>query len=108
MQGENNANPFNPNPLKPGIPVRITRGRILEDGLATMNNLGSNMRQRIAIQYYNEAGAKETGIDAGGLFKEFWTDLSASTFISLFFVDALRCVFLREGFCSFCYYHSCL
>jgi ubiquitin-protein ligase E3 C len=85
MQGENNANPFNPNPLKPGIPVRITRGRILEDGLATMNNLGSNMRQRIAIQYYNEAGAKETGIDAGGLFKEFWTDLSASTFISLFF-----------------------
>ena len=40
-----------------------------------MNNLGSAMRERLAIQYYNEAGAKESGIDVGGLFKEFWTDL---------------------------------
>ena len=38
------------------------------------------MRQRIAVQYYNEAGIKEIGIDAGGLFKEFWTDLSAIAF----------------------------
>ena len=45
-----------------------------------MNNLGTNMRQRIAVQYYNEAGIKEIGIDAGGLFKEFWTDLSAIAF----------------------------
>jgi ubiquitin-protein ligase E3 C len=73
-------NPFNPNPLKPGIPVRITRGRLLEDGLATMNHLGSNMRRRIAVQYVNEAGVQEAGIDAGGLFKEFWTDLSAIAF----------------------------
>lgn len=65
-QGVNEANPFNTNPLRPGIPVRITRGRLLEDGLATMNNLGSNMRQRIAVQYVNEAGAQETGVDAGG------------------------------------------
>jgi ubiquitin-protein ligase E3 C len=80
IQGENSQNPFHTNPLKPGIPVRITRGRILEDGLATMNNLGSNMRQRIAVQYVNEAGTREAGIDAGGLFKEFWTDLSAVAF----------------------------
>jgi ubiquitin-protein ligase E3 C len=81
IQGENSVNPFHNNPLKPGIPVRITRGRILEDGLATMNNLGSNMRQRIAVQYYNEAGVRETGIDAGGLFKDFWTDVSISRFV---------------------------
>ena len=31
-----------------------------------MNKLGPNMRERLAIQYYNEAGARETGIDAGG------------------------------------------
>jgi ubiquitin-protein ligase E3 C len=80
IQGENSQNPFNTNPLKPGIPVRITRGRILEDGLATLNNLGRNMRQRIAVQYHNEAGTRESGIDAGGLFKEFWTDLSAIAF----------------------------
>lgn len=80
IQGENSQNPFHNNPLKPGIPVRITRGRILEDGLATMNNLGRNMRQRLSVQYYNEAGTRESGIDAGGLFKEFWTDLCAIAF----------------------------
>ena len=80
IQGENSSNPFHTNPLKPGIPVRIQRGRILEDGLATMNNLGSNMRRRLAVQYYNEAGTRESGIDAGGLFKEFWTDLCAIAF----------------------------
>ncbi|GAX20926.1 ubiquitin-protein ligase E3 C [Fistulifera solaris] len=80
IQGVNDGNPFNTNPLKQGIPVRITRGRILEDGLATMNNLGSNMRQRIVVNYYNEAGVRETGVDAGGLFKEFWTDLCAIAF----------------------------
>jgi hypothetical protein len=80
IQGENNQNPFNTNPLKPGIPVRIMRNRVLEDGLATMNNLGRNMRQRIAVQFVNEAGTRESGADAGGLFKEFWTDLCAIAF----------------------------
>lgn len=80
IQGENSPNPFHTNPLKPGIPIRITRGRILEDGLATMNHLGRNMRQRLAVQYFNEAGARESGVDVGGLFKEFWTDLCAIAF----------------------------
>jgi len=96
IQGENSTNPFNSNPLKPGIPVRITRGRILEDGLATMNNLGSDMRQRISIQYYNEAGTRESGIDAGGLFKEFWTDLCAIAFdpnYALFCVTEDNCMY---------------
>jgi ubiquitin-protein ligase E3 C len=80
IQGMNDPNPFNANQLKPGIPVRIMRGRVLEDGLVTLNKLGPNLRQRIAVQYLNEAGARETGIDVGGLFKEFWTDLSALAF----------------------------
>lgn len=80
IQGENSQNPFHTNPLKPGIPIRITRGRILEDGLSTMNHLGRNMRQRLSVQYFNEAGTRESGIDAGGLFKEFWTDLCAIAF----------------------------
>ena len=79
IQGINDQNPFSPG-LKPGIPVRIMRTRILEDGLATMNNLGRNMRQRIVVHYMNEAGREETGVDAGGLFKEFWTDLSNIAF----------------------------
>eukprot|EP00539_Tryblionella_compressa_P016401 CAMPEP_0178856842 /NCGR_PEP_ID=MMETSP0746-20121128/24153_1 /TAXON_ID=913974 /ORGANISM="Nitzschia punctata, Strain CCMP561" /LENGTH=344 /DNA_ID=CAMNT_0020523065 /DNA_START=45 /DNA_END=1078 /DNA_ORIENTATION=+ len=61
-----------------------------------MNNLGSDMRQRIAIQYYNEADTKETGIDAGGLFKEFWTDLSAIAFdlnFALFCINDNNCMY---------------
>jgi ubiquitin-protein ligase E3 C len=80
MQGVNDGNPFNTNPLKPGIPVQIMRGRVLEDGLATLNKLGRNLRQRINVQYLNEAGTRESGVDAGGLFKEFWTDLCAIAF----------------------------
>lgn len=56
--------------LKPGITVKVMRGRVLEDGLAHLNKLGRNMRQRIVISYISEAGARETGIDVGGLFKE--------------------------------------
>ena len=96
IQGENSTNPFNANPLKPGIPIRITRNRILEDGLLTMNNLGSDMRQRLSIQYYNEAGVRESGIDAGGLFKEFWSDLSAIAFdpnYALFRVTESNCMY---------------
>jgi len=66
--------------LKPGIIVKVTRGRVLEDGLAHLNKLGRDMRQRIVVCYLSEAGARESGIDVGGLFKEFWTDLSAMAF----------------------------
>lgn len=81
IQGQHNSNPFAMDSgLKPGIPVRIMRGRVLEDGLATMNKLGKDMRKRIVVHYLNEAGATEAGVDVGGLFKEFWTDLSAIAF----------------------------
>lgn len=105
IQGVNDQNPFNSNPLKPGIPVRIMRTRLLEDGLATLNNLGSNMRQRIVVNYTNEAGRQETGIDAGGLFKEFWTDLSQLAFdpnYALFRVTEGECMFVLMG-CSVCF-----
>lgn len=56
--------------LKPGIMVKVMRGRVLEDGLASLNKLGRDMRQRIVVSYLSEAGTRETGIDVGGLFKE--------------------------------------
>jgi ubiquitin-protein ligase E3 C len=65
---------------RPGVSVNITRGRVLEDGLIHLNKLGRKLRQRIIVQYINETGAREAGLDAGGLFKEFWTDLSALSF----------------------------
>lgn len=81
IQGQHNSNPFSmESGFKPGISVRIMRGRVLEDGLVTMNKLGKSMRKRIIVHYLNEAGAQEAGVDVGGLFKEFWTDLSAIAF----------------------------
>ena len=59
--------------LKPGIMVKVMRGRVLEDGLIHLNNLGRNMRQRIVVNYLSQAGTRESGVDVGGLFKEFWT-----------------------------------
>ncbi|KAL7447786.1 hypothetical protein ACHAWC_000107, partial [Mediolabrus comicus] len=38
------------------------------------------MRQRICVNYISDAGTREKGVDVGGLFKEFWTDLSALAF----------------------------
>jgi ubiquitin-protein ligase E3 C len=32
------------------------------------------------VHYLYEAGTEEAGIDVGGLFKEFWTDLCAIAF----------------------------
>jgi ubiquitin-protein ligase E3 C len=52
------------------------RNRVLEDGLIHLNKLGGDLRKRLIVHYVNEAGVSETGLDAGGLFKEFWTDLS--------------------------------
>ena len=66
--------------LRPGRRVRIQRGRILEDGLATMNGLGPRLRERIMVQYTNEFGVEERGIDVGGLFKDFWSELSELAF----------------------------
>jgi hypothetical protein len=72
IQGQHNSNPFAMDSgFKPGIPVRIMRGRVLEDGLSTMNKLGRDMRKRIVVHYMNDAGAQEAGVDVGGLFKEF-------------------------------------
>ncbi|GMH81711.1 hypothetical protein TrVE_jg3096 [Triparma verrucosa] len=66
--------------LKPGRRVKIIRGRVLEGGLETMNKLGKGLRERIVVGYINEAGVEEKGIDVGGLFKDFWSDLSGQAF----------------------------
>ena len=66
--------------LQPGVVVKIMRGRVLEDGLIHLNNLGSDLRRRIVVQYISSAGLTEKGIDVGGLFKEFWADLSNMAF----------------------------
>ena len=54
---------------------------LLEDGMKAMEKItGANIKMRIQIQYINEYGEAEAGIDIGGLFKDFVTDLSDRIF----------------------------
>lgn len=48
--------------------------------LIIIDRVGSSIKDRIVVRYVNEFGEDEAGIDIGGLFKDFWTDLSARVF----------------------------
>ena len=63
VQGEN---------IRP-IRIRIKRSHVFEDGFKNINRLGP--RQRLYVCFIDKHGNEESGIDAGGLFKEFWTSL---------------------------------
>mmetsp|Transcript_50018 Transcript_50018/g.57417 ORF Transcript_50018/g.57417 Transcript_50018/m.57417 type:complete len:534 (+) Transcript_50018:1-1602(+) len=61
------------------IQMEVRRTHIFEDGFAGL--LGrTDLKRRIHVYFINEGGRREEGMDAGGLFKEFWTQLSAETF----------------------------
>eukprot|EP00884_Botryococcus_braunii_P007124 jgi/Botrbrau1/16412/Bobra.0142s0012.1 len=51
--------------------ISIRRTAILEDGFREFNQTGENLRGRIRIQFINEYGDAEAGVDGGGLFKDF-------------------------------------
>lgn len=64
-----------------GTMVTIRRRYMLEDGLQTMKSLKpTELKDRIVINYLNDWGEREAGIDAGGLFKDFLTSISHSIF----------------------------
>jgi ubiquitin-protein ligase E3 C len=62
------------------IRVRIKRSHVFEDGFKNLNRLGPRIRQRLYVNFIDNYGNEESGIDAGGLFKEFWTSLSKIAF----------------------------
>ena len=39
-----------------------------------------NIKDRVVVRYINDFGEEEMGIDSGGLFKDFLTDLSSRIF----------------------------
>ncbi|KAE8232573.1 hypothetical protein CF326_g2395 [Tilletia indica] len=63
---------------RPG--VRIRRGHVAEDGFRGLHRLGSQLKQRIQIEFVDQFGNVEAGIDGGGLFKEFLTSLVREAF----------------------------
>jgi len=59
---------------QPGQKATIRRGHVADDGFQLLHNLGGHgMKQRLQIQFLDEFGNEEAGIDGGGLFKEFLT-----------------------------------
>lgn len=63
-----------------GFGVRVRRGRVLRDGFEALASIGANIKGRIQVQFINQHGMTETGIDGGGLFKEFVTELLREAF----------------------------
>lgn len=58
----------------------VRRGRVAEDGFATLNGLGPALKDTIEIAFVDRHGMEEAGIDGGGVFKEFLTSLSKEAF----------------------------
>jgi hypothetical protein len=42
-----------------------------QDGFKEFNQAGDSLRARIRIQFINQYGEAEAGVDGGGLFKDF-------------------------------------
>jgi ubiquitin-protein ligase E3 C len=64
----------------------IRRNHLAEDGYRYLNDLGPSLKEKIRIEFIDQFGEPEAGIDGGGLFKEFLNGLSGEAF------DANRCV----------------
>jgi ubiquitin-protein ligase E3 C len=57
----------------------IRRQHIFEDAMELIPRV-QNMKSRLMVVFMNEFNEQEMGIDAGGLFKEFWTTLAGEAF----------------------------
>lgn len=55
--------------------ITIHRDAVLEDGFANLNRPGESLKGRVRIQFINEQGLAEAGVDGGGLFKDFMEQL---------------------------------
>lgn len=61
-------------------PISICRSYILENAYDKIFMNKINLKKKLQIQFINEHGQKEEGIDGGGLFKEFITKLCDKIF----------------------------
>ncbi|CAN6440352.1 unnamed protein product [Victoria cruziana] len=62
------------------VEIAIRRDHIIEDGFRQLNSLGSRLKSCVNVSFVNEYGLPEAGLDYGGLFKEFLTDIAKSAF----------------------------
>lgn len=67
--------------LHGGIRITIRRDRIVEDSFAQLHSLPAEaLRNKIRVQYVNELGAEEAGVDGGGMFKDFLENITRTAF----------------------------
>ena len=64
----------------PEVHVKIRRQHVVEDGFAKLNGLQSDLKGVVKVHFVNESGLDESGIDMGGLYKEFLTSLIEKAF----------------------------
>lgn len=60
--------------------MRIRRHHIVEDGFAKLGVLRDDLKGVVKVHFVNESGLDESGIDMGGLYKEFLTTLIERAF----------------------------
>ena len=63
-----------------GVKATIHRTHLLEDGFTALHPLGEKLKGRVAIEFVDETGAREAGVDGGGLFREFVSELIKHAF----------------------------
>ena len=64
-----------------GVRVKIRRAHLLEDGYVQLSGLRpEQLKGTIRIEFVNETGLAEAGIDRTGVFKEFLEDTIARAF----------------------------
>ncbi|CAI7879165.1 unnamed protein product [Closterium sp. NIES-54] len=66
--------------VRPVVDVSVRRDLLVEDAFVRLNQLGPMLKGRVRVSFVNAFGAEEIGMDQGGLFKEFLTDLAKAAF----------------------------
>eukprot|EP01012_Entosiphon_sulcatum_P001095 TRINITY_DN10196_c0_g1_i1.p1 TRINITY_DN10196_c0_g1~~TRINITY_DN10196_c0_g1_i1.p1 ORF type:complete len:1062 (+),score=170.23 TRINITY_DN10196_c0_g1_i1:32-3187(+) len=65
------------------VPINIRRQFVVEDGVAEFAKIPERdlrLKAKLFVQFKNQQGMDEAGIDAGGLFKEFVTEVVKRAF----------------------------
>lgn len=60
--------------------ARIRRGRVFEDAMRQLWQLGSGLKEPIQVTFEDEFGMQEAGIDGGGVTKEFLDSVTTEAF----------------------------
>jgi len=64
----------------PETHVKIRRQHVVEDGFSKLGGFRSELKGVVKVHFVNESGLDESGIDMGGLYKEFLTTLIERAF----------------------------